>query len=134
MTERFRDDRSTSEDFSDELLVRCPRCERRARVSGTERRLVCAGCGLARRYDREPLWLSVECCGEWLVAYNVRHLEWLEGFIGAKLRERPADAVDAGYSNRSMASRLPQWMRSAKNRDEVLKGLKTLRKRLEEDR
>jgi len=129
---RFRDDRATVSDFGRSILVRCPRCQKRASVTGEERRMTCGSCGLARRYDNEPLWLSVECCGHWLVANNADHLQWLENFIGAKIRERPADTAELGWSNRSMASRLPQWMRSAKNRAEILKGLAQLRSKLEE--
>ncbi|MEW9532434.1 hypothetical protein AB0B72_28180, partial [Microbispora sp. NPDC049125] len=34
------------------------------------------------------LWLQTPCCGNVLWAYNIRHLDLLEGYIGADLRER----------------------------------------------
>ncbi|MGI5171658.1 hypothetical protein ACQEU3_45665 [Spirillospora sp. CA-253888] len=34
-----------------------------------------------------PLWLQRSCCGHVLWAYNVRHLDLLESYAAAKLRE-----------------------------------------------
>ncbi|MBZ4322578.1 hypothetical protein [Streptomyces huiliensis] len=66
---RFRDPESTKYGFTDLVLVRCPRCERVARVvpdpepagdarhpaawtsPAARRRLVCRACGLTRRYE-----------------------------------------------------------------------------------
>ena len=61
-----------------------------------------------------------------LWAFNRRHLELLESYVEAKLRERHEDE-DQGWANTSLVSRLPAWMKSAKNREEVLKGLARLR-------
>ncbi len=116
-------------------------------------RLVCAACGLAREWDgkrkarwphegkgrpvsiligepvdwyfRLPLWLQAPCCGATLWAYNAEHLAFLRGFVTAQLRERLASA-----STRSAASRLPHWMITAKNRDEVTRGLERLERLL----
>ena len=63
-------------------------------------------------YFRLPLWLQARCCGALLWAYNPLHLQWLEEYVGASLRERAAG--EYGWSNQSLASRLPQWMRSAR--------------------
>ncbi len=35
------------------------------------------------------------------------------------------------WRNKSLASRLPTWMKRAKNRDEVLRGIERLRKMIE---
>jgi hypothetical protein len=61
-----------------------------------------------------PLWFRAACCGETLWAYNRRHLAFLRGFVGAKIRQR--------YPNRnaSMVSRLPNWMKKASNRAAIL--------------
>jgi hypothetical protein len=82
-------------------------------------------------YFELPLWLQTPCCGEVLWAYNERHISFLEDFVGARLRERVRDGK-YGWSNRSLASRLPAWIKSAKNRDEVMKGLSRLRARLQD--
>jgi hypothetical protein len=43
-------------------------------------------------YFRLPLWLQISCCGETLWAYNLKHLEIIEQYVSAKLRERKKKA------------------------------------------
>ncbi len=90
--------------------------------------LLCIG-GPFDWYFHLPLWLRVSCCGETLWAYNAEHLNYLEEYVGAKLRERMKDQR-FGWSNRSLPSRLPVWMKSAKNREEILKCIAKLKSRL----
>lgn len=69
-----------------------------------------------------PVYLSVPV-GRWtLWAWNLRHLEWLEAWISASLRERRPPSYHF-----TMMARLPQWMKRASNRQAVLKGLARLR-------
>ena len=75
-------------------------------------------------YFRLPLWLQVPCCGEVLWAYNERHLIFLEEYVGSFLRERHPN------KNRSLASRLPSWMKEAQNRDAVLKCVGKLKQKI----
>lgn len=75
-----------------------------------------------------PLWLKAPCCGHELWAYNHEHLEWLGDFIGAKLRERNMDD-EYGWRNQSLASRLPGWMKQAKNREKVLDVINKLKQK-----
>ena len=105
------------------------------------RRVTCAGCGYVALADRTkhrvgarpadehfdlPLWLQARCVGEVLWAYNEAHLAWLEQFVAARHRERQEP-----YSgNKTMASRLPRWMKSRENRSAVLSKLSELRARL----
>ena len=77
-------------------------------------------------YFQESLWLQVECCGETLWAYNKAHLEFIENYVAATLRTR------APNINKSLASRFPQWIKSAKNRDEILKAISKLKEKLNE--
>ena len=56
-------------------------------------------------------------------AYGEPHLEELKKYIGAKLREGSSEKW-------SYLSRLPTWLKSAKNRDMVLKAIGKLEKRL----
>ena len=77
-------------------------------------------------YFRLPLGLQSPCCSQTLWAYNTEHLDFLERYFQADLRERLPN------KNGSLASRLPAWMKRAQNRDEVLRGLETLRMRLHE--
>jgi hypothetical protein len=150
MAEVFHDDGTALWEFTSEYLVRCPRCDAKAFVHdprGNHRaRFVCERCGLTRgesppslkalnvvsvggptdAYFDLPVWLQVPCVGHVLWAYNLKHLEFLERVVSAnlRLRSRPVDTV---YVNKRLASRLPQWMLSAKHRTAVLKGLAELR-------
>ena len=153
MTEqrRFQDPGASVYAFADEFAVVCPRCEREARVVAAEQwddaRLTCAHCGLTR-YAREgrysvvggpgyvgpldwyfglPLWLRTRCCGNELWVRNREHLDFLHGLVEAELRERPRGENGSGYRNKLMASRMPQWFLSSKNRGEVLRCLGRLR-------
>jgi hypothetical protein len=153
---RFKDQGQRIYDFMSEFLVRCPRCDKCARVMECDpvapeiraergypprpifapRRLVCEHCGLAKdsngnrvgypetcdKYFGEPLWLQIPCCNEILWAYNEKHLDFLESFVKAELRE--------AYPNQTFASRLPEWMKLATHREEILKCIRKLRETL----
>jgi len=67
-----------------------------------------------------PLWLQTRCSGHTLWAYNRRHLSELQGYVAATLRERVANG------KWTMFARLPHWVKSAKNRDAVLRCLSRL--------
>ena len=113
------------------------------------RRLVCAHCGLTKDraahayppreldawYEQLELWLQMPCCGETLWAYNQEHLDFLEQYVAATLRERTrkdgTTLSQTAARNSTLASRLPAWIKSAKNRDEVLKCISKLRRMLE---
>lgn len=104
------------------------------------RRLVCRTCGHVRNwpddaadtttcwggqadpYFRQPLWLRADCCGgQTLWAFNQRHLDILEGYVGARLRERGT------YSGMTLLAKLPAWLKSAKHRTEILRTIARLR-------
>ena len=61
------------------------------------------------------LWLQAEFGGYVLWAYNHQHLHYLKDYIAARLREKN------GISRRTLALKLPQFIKSAKNRDALLK-------------
>ncbi len=68
-----------------------------------------------------PLWLRLECCGGHLLwANNEAHLDYLESYVGATLRERPDGPARLSWY-------LLSWMKQAKHRDEVLRSLARLR-------
>ena len=152
---RAKEPRAPLAAFLDEVLVACPRCagpavskrlDPAARDTLAPRRLVCRRCGHLREsrapavaglarvghddYFRLPLWLATPCAGELLWALNARHLAALEAYALAALRERRRDP-EHGWSNQSVASRLPKWIKAAKNRAEVEKALARLRAKLE---
>jgi hypothetical protein len=150
MSERFLDTGDLIYELDDEFLVVCPKCSRKAKVLASEiasekinnklfapRRLVCLHCAYQKNwnggeisigggfdwYFRLPLWLEISCCGETLWAYNLRHLEILEDYVSAKLRERTKKGRN------SFLSKLPNWIKSAKNRREVLKAIGKLKEK-----
>lgn len=155
--DRFRDqrERKYGYDFIDEVLVRCPRCDgcavvladpgtnkdgetAPAGVMNVRRRLRCWECGYFKDemvgsavvggpvdpFFQRPVWLQASCCGHVLWAYNVRHLDLLEAYVAAKLRERGELVAGAPAS---LVERLPTWLKTAKNRGEVLRTIGRLR-------
>jgi hypothetical protein len=148
---RFKDDRTFLASFADEFLVVCPRCAGCASVTPVpgegrsvfaNRRLLCPGCAYHR--DREingyianpgedwyfglPLWLKASCSEGEVWAFNRRHLAWLEGYVRATLRDNRRHS-EWGWSNQGAANRLPAWLKSAKNRSEVLKCIESLQRK-----
>lgn len=74
-------------------------------------------------YFQLPLWLRAECCGGHVLwAYNAEHLDLLESYLAARLRER-GDHL----GSMSLVERLPAWLKSAKHRDEALRTVRRLR-------
>jgi hypothetical protein len=156
LSSRFRDPRSTHYDVIDLIIVRCPGCEKAARVvpapghsdSGERmlfrpRRLVCRGCGLSRVWNGRrialcvgtaeaasdpyfgiPLWLQVETRHGWLWAYNLEHLDLIRRFVQASLRER-APWYATG-PKMTLVARLPEWIKRARNRDEILRAVRRI--------
>ncbi|MFI8789628.1 hypothetical protein [Streptomyces sp. NPDC055105] len=156
---RFRDARHTKYHFNDHALVRCPKCAGIAHVAPAvpaadgsvpsvfaRRRLVCRACGLSRdaaggefRLFRGrgeatdphfglPLWLQAETRHGWVWAYNPEHLELLRQFVRAPMRERAP--WDAQVKKMTVVARLPTWIKSAKNRGEVLRAIDRIRSSL----
>ena len=70
-----------------------------------------------------PLWYKTFIGENVLWAYNLTHLELLEKHIKADLRTRNG----LENRNKSVASRLPKWMTSKKNRVIILKKINTLK-------
>lgn len=70
-----------------------------------------------------PLWLTVQCCGgKTLWALNRTHLDLLQEYVGARLRERGPQP-----GGMTLVARLPNWLKAAGNRDEVLRAISRLR-------
>ena len=83
----------------------------------------------ARPLLRLPLRLQTRTRHGVLFAFNARHLDWIEAFVAAGLRERRRGD---GMANRSIASRLPASVKAGKNREAVLRAIGRLRRRLVE--
>ena len=62
-----------------------------------------------------------QVAGETLWVLNLAHLDALEDWLGAKVRER------GPQSGQTMMAKLPRWMKASTNRSKVLRGLAQLR-------
>jgi len=74
-----------------------------------------------------PLWLTTTVHQNVLWVLNREHLDFLEQFIAADLREERMPE----RSTRRLSSALPPWMLAAKNRNDVVRALKKLRNKLD---
>jgi hypothetical protein len=116
-----------------EVLVECPRCGRRAVAHPS--RVICAYCGYLRddlawrgrvalRRDGDTytyrglrLWLQTACRGQVLWAYDAAHLDVLEWYVRAYLR-------DSGPDRRPGPA---AWIREARRRRDLLGAIGQLR-------
>lgn len=157
VTDRFADPGDTIYSLmAGEVLVECPRCagcashrplssELKERDWFAPRRLVCMHCGLTREwheksiyrcwrdsparddYFQEILWVRGSFGSHEIWAYNWQHLDLIEKYVGAKHRLHVRDP-EYGWANRSFVSRLPRWITSAKNRNDVLATIDCIRR------
>lgn len=71
-------------------------------------------------YSTGTLWLTIRCHKNVLWILNRPHLDFMEQFIAADLREERMPEM----SSRRLSSALPRWLISGKNRDDVVRYLK----------
>ncbi|MFD2202050.1 hypothetical protein [Shivajiella indica] len=142
---RFQDKQMKLSDFYQEVWVVCPKCSQMAIATvdfeKKSARLVCRHCGhsqqkstmmdqkaslqvAANSYFNASPWLSADFKGQHLFACNAAHLEYLEKYIAADLRENK----DRQFF--TMLEKLPKWMQSAKNREALLKQIALLKKKI----
>ena len=147
----FRDTHESLYDFIEEYLVVCPQCSGCARVVPLDRdrqnhldprRVTCQSCSYSKEwqgssmgigsahdgYFNLPLWLQIEVGDRLLWFHNLRHLQYIEAFVSATLRERRAEN-GTGWRNSSLINRLPDWIKSAKNRQHVLKAIDRIKQK-----
>jgi len=148
--ERFRDPLTDLYTLAEaDIIVVCPRCASAAIVrtqhaSARYRRcgpwhLSCLRCAYTAAWQpsasgsrwggpfdpffRQPLWLQASCCGgKTLWAFNKEHLDLIDNYVRARLRERGHDREYA-----SLLEKLPAWIKSAKYRDEITRAIERLR-------
>ncbi|SDX65961.1 hypothetical protein SAMN05421504_103399 [Amycolatopsis xylanica] len=117
------------------LDVVCPQCKAKAAVVGWAR-LTCPSCSYVKAgrgntlwggpvdpHFHQPLWWQADFRGHTLWAFNRRHLTLLENYVAADLRERGPIAG----RNMTMVAKLPAWLKSAKNRDGILRTIAKMR-------
>jgi len=101
----------------------CPACQTRLEMPVRSHKKPFSGEAIDPVFGL-PLWLQTPCCGHTIWAYNRRHLTQLQAYVAATLRER----VPSGRW--TMFTRLPQWIKSAKNREAVMRSLHRLELKL----
>ena len=114
-----RRDRPTArhEDGTLFVRIRCDHCDKTEDYPG----LPGSAPSGSRSYRLLRRFLETQVAGETLWLNNLAHLEALEDWLGAKVRERgPQPGL-------TMMARLPRWMKASTNRDKVLRGLAQLR-------
>ena len=145
-TLRFKDPIDlTLRDLLDEVRGVCPRCENCARnvmsADGSSRQLTCFFCGFNKSFERGgystsepidpfvglPLWLVEQTPKGALYAYNSKHLDLLEQYISAHLRERKPG--EHGWRNQGYFARLPRWIKAQENREMLKHKITMLRQR-----
>lgn len=143
---RFTDQNYRLSDFEKEVWVLCPKCHQQAIAAlndtAKEARLRCVSCGYSKTaskcveyaegkyaelkqaahlYFDAALWLSHSFKGEVFWAYNPKHLQYLEDYISAKLREQKV------RTHFTLLEKLPKFYHDAKNREALLKIIKKLK-------
>lgn len=126
-----------------ELKVNCPNCASRIerRMSYIKHRkqkiqVKCADCGETNAYEpryipqdwnyngnhglKDPyfglrLWLTGTIKGNLFWALNYEHLKDIKNYVSAKLRIR------TNYNYQTMVEKLPKWIQSSKNRNDVIR-------------
>lgn len=66
------------------------------------------------------LWMQTSVKSNVLWVYNLDHLVYLRQYVSAKMRD------DDGRTKYSMIAKLPQWIKSANNRDLIVRKLNKL--------
>jgi hypothetical protein len=137
MVLRFKDPRLHLYDFADYFLVKCPSCHQCATVTTSneekvlnlfkKKTFVCNHCGrIEVNSNNHQLWLTANCKGNILWAYNLKHLEFIEGYVTAKLRESNKHEK-LGWYNQGLFSRLPKWIKEKNNREAIIKTIQKLK-------
>jgi uncharacterized Zn finger protein (UPF0148 family) len=133
---RFQDENHILADFYKEVWVVCPSCGKKAiaqvNFETQTARLFCIHCGYnketstalvkngsvetaANFYFQAELWLKTTFKTEVFWAYNDKHLEYLEHYISASLREHK------DRNHFTLLEKLPKFYHEAKNREGLLK-------------
>jgi hypothetical protein len=139
---RFQDENLLLSDFYNDVWVVCPACAKMAICKTFEdikkARLFCINCGhnkefstslgkngsisgAAHQFFRAELWLKAPFKNDLFYAFNDKHLDYLERYIGANLRENKA------RQHFTLLEKLPKFYHEAKNREALLKIISKLK-------
>lgn len=146
---RFHHQNRVRQHFTDfPVLVECPRCNKCARVTRRPHkkghlfiaRCVCSTCSFVKEkeikvmsywwqgmdmYFDYPLYFRIPFGSHVFWAYNLEHLKYIESLVRAGIR----DTTHHG----GVASKLPKWIKLAKNRRQLLKKIQILKEKYSSD-
>lgn len=150
-TNCFHSQKGRKESYSVELNCHCPHCSEEISVKiprVNEKKetisIKCSNCGKTENYKPRnieqqlqyiengkpsdyyfglPLWLTSNFRGNDFWAFNNEHLLYLKEYIQAELREKN------GRTHWTMVEKLPEWMKSRKNREKLIKLITELEKK-----
>ncbi len=144
---RFQDQNLRLSDFNNEVIVECPACNKKATASISSdaeyANLLCKNCGHNKRASASQtvgkstyqislaahhffganLWLQAPFKEDVFCAYNYVHLDYLESYIGSKLREHK------DRTHFTLLEKLPKFYHEGKNREALLKIIEKLKKK-----
>ncbi|GAB3919698.1 hypothetical protein [Larkinella terrae] len=106
----------------EELIVSCPHCgtSQTVKPKNDSYRLRYKNSGIGDPVFNLPLWFQTEIKGDFFWAFNRDHLIEIRNYVSAKLRERQTPKYT------TMVEKLPHFIKSAKNRDAILKAIEKL--------
>ena len=140
---RFQDENLRLSDFYNEVWIVCPACSKMALCKTIENikmsRLFCINCGhnkevstslsksgsisgAAHQFFKAELWLKASFKSDTFYAFNDKHLDYLERYIGANLRE------SKDRQHFTLLEKLPKFYHDAKNREALSKIISKLKK------
>lgn len=147
MSTRFTDQNKVLSDFQSEVWVVCFSCTKKAiaKVDYESKKayLICNNCGAnkqcttetttfgikgnwkmaAHQYFGAELWLQHPFKNDVFLAFNGEHLNYLEQYIAADLREHK------DRTHFTLLEKLPKFYHEAKNRKNLLSIIQKLRKK-----
>lgn len=109
--------------YKDKIKAKCQSCNQDKKYDFVCTRTYANAKQATDPYYGLQLWLQTPIDDNILWAYNFEHLEYLKSYVGAKLREAPAGG------KYSLVWKLPDFIKLAKNRDKILKGINKLAKK-----
>lgn len=121
--EKFEYESQVFKEKPETYQVKCPHCSFHEEIKPTISRIrkEPKKDGLVREpWHNLLLWFQKEVDNNIFWAYNLDHIDYLERYVQAGLRERNSKA---NYTS-SLVARLPQFVKAAKNREKLLKILK----------
>lgn len=146
LSNRFIDLKFVLNDFGNDILVKCPKCNMCATATANyekyEARIICKHCGFSKtssgcviengklKYRRTiiphlhfqlELWMKLPFRDNVVWALNYRHLDYMEKYISATLRE---SQDRTGFT---LVEKLPKFMQYSRNRTPLLKIFQRMR-------